>query len=56
MTSWRKSSRSNSGGQCVEVRNDLVALRDSKDPQGNPLTASSVRVFLRDVRSGKFDR
>lgn len=29
---WRKSSTSNSASQCVEVRGDLTALRDSKRP------------------------
>lgn len=29
---WRKSSHSGSGGDCVEVRGDLQALRDSKSP------------------------
>jgi uncharacterized protein DUF397 len=29
---WRKSSKSDSG-DCVEVRRDLSALRDSKDPR-----------------------
>jgi hypothetical protein len=29
---WRKSSKSADAGQCVEVRNDLTALRDSKRP------------------------
>lgn len=29
---WRKSSKSESASQCVEVRNDLAALRDSKRP------------------------
>lgn len=29
---WRKSSKSNSASQCVEVRNDLTAMRDSKRP------------------------
>ena len=29
---WRKSSRSAESGNCVEVRNDLTALRDSKRP------------------------
>jgi hypothetical protein len=29
---WRKSSKSNSASQCVEVRHDLSALRDSKCP------------------------
>lgn len=29
---WRKSSRSQNGGNCVEVRNDLGAVRDTKNP------------------------
>ncbi|SBT49233.1 DUF397 domain-containing protein [Micromonospora narathiwatensis] len=38
---WRKSTRSNNGGNCVEVADNLpgiVALRDSKDPSGPALT------------------
>ncbi|MFJ9249219.1 DUF397 domain-containing protein [Streptomyces sp. NPDC101776] len=39
--SWRKSTYSNgSGGDCVEVRDDLpgiVPVRDSKAPQGPAL-------------------
>ncbi|MEU5905366.1 DUF397 domain-containing protein [Micromonospora sp. NPDC047467] len=38
---WRKSSRSNNGGNCVEVADNLpgvVGLRDSKDPTGPVLT------------------
>jgi len=27
---WRKSSRSGPNGNCVEIRNDLAAVRDSK--------------------------
>lgn len=40
---WRKSSRStNNGGNCVEVASLLrvVAVRDSKDPDGGHLTFS----------------
>ncbi|MFC8847197.1 MULTISPECIES: DUF397 domain-containing protein [unclassified Micromonospora] len=38
---WRKSTRSNNGGDCVEVADNLsgmVGLRDSKDPSGPVLT------------------
>lgn len=41
---WRKSTRSGSnGGDCVEVADKLpglVAVRDSKDPDGPVLTFS----------------
>lgn len=30
--SWRKSSRSGPSGNCVELRGDLAAVRDSKHP------------------------
>ncbi|MGW5050098.1 DUF397 domain-containing protein [Actinokineospora sp. NPDC004072] len=29
---WRRSSRSGSAGNCVELRRDLGAVRDSKRP------------------------
>lgn len=41
---WRKSTRSGNGGNCVEVATNLldsagvVAVRDSKDPDGPVLT------------------
>ncbi|MGC4805262.1 DUF397 domain-containing protein [Micromonospora sp. DT233] len=39
---WRKSTRSGSnGGECVEVADNLpniIAIRDSKDPDGPALT------------------
>lgn len=37
---WRKSTYSNNGGACVEVARgvpDVVAVRDSKDPDGPKL-------------------
>lgn len=42
---WRKSTRSNNGGECVEVADNLpgvVAVRDSKDPTGPVLTFGSA--------------
>ena len=42
---WRKASRSSSnGGNCVEVARNLpgvVAVRDSKNPDGPVLTVSA---------------
>ena len=52
---WRKSSKSNSASQCVEIRNDLVAIRDSKNPNG-PTVAADLFRLLTTVKSGKLDR
>ena len=58
---WRKSSLSNgSGGDCVEVARNLpgiVALRDSKDPNGPALifTPSEWVAFTGGVSAGEFD-
>jgi Domain of unknown function (DUF397) len=53
---WRKSRRSNNGGNCVEVTttSSTVAVRDSKDPHGPALTISGQdwRAFTAQLRVG----
>jgi hypothetical protein len=51
---WRKSSKSNTGANCVEVRHDLAAVRDSKNPDGPALTVDLTRL-LSTVRAGRLD-
>ncbi len=54
---WQKSSHSGQNGDCVEVARDLpslVAVRDSKDPEGPRLAFAPERwrAFTRRVRDG----
>jgi hypothetical protein len=51
---WRKSTRSNNQGECVEVAGNLpgvVGVRDSKDPAGPALVFAPTawRAFTRNV-------
>jgi Domain of unknown function (DUF397) len=58
---WRKSSYSSgSGGNCVEVATNLpgvIAVRDSKDPDGPALTLTPAqwRSFTAAVQLGDLD-
>ena len=57
---WRKSSYSPNGGNtCVEtaMAGPLVAVRDSKDPDGPRLafSAGAWDAFLRQVKHGRLD-
>ncbi|MET8151063.1 DUF397 domain-containing protein [Actinoplanes sp. NPDC049668] len=57
---WRKSTRSGSSGDCVEVADNLpgvVAVRDSKNPTGPALvfTPSEWTAFTGGVKDGEFD-
>ena len=48
---WRKSSRSAADGNCVEVRGDLQALRDSKSPAAVlSVSRGAVRSLVTHVR------
>lgn len=58
---WRKASYSTTnGGGCVEVAANLpgiVAVRDSKDPDGPVLTIKDARWgdFIAEVKAGQHD-
>jgi Domain of unknown function (DUF397) len=51
---WRKSTRSASQSNCVEVA-AYGAVRDSKNPDG-PVLRVDLSVFLPAMKSGRFDR
>ena len=53
---WRKSSHSSQSGNCAEVARNLpglVAVRDSKDPDGAKLAVShgTWRAFISGLRA-----
>ena len=57
---WRTSTHRGGNGSCVEVAGNLpgvVAVRDSKDPQGPALVFSldEWRSFATAVKAGTFD-
>ncbi|MET7752697.1 DUF397 domain-containing protein [Micromonospora sp. NPDC005367] len=56
---WRKSTRSGSSGNCVEVAAPprLVMVRDSKQRQGAVLSFSPNEwaTFIQGIKGGSFD-
>ena len=57
---WRKSSRSNTGGNgnCVEVSlaGRSAQVRDSKNPTGPIVALPNWAGFLDAVKNGSYDR
>jgi hypothetical protein len=58
---WRKSSRSMTNGNCVEVAGlagEFIGVRDSVNPRGTVLgfTQGGWDAFVGGVRNGNFDR
>ncbi|MFB4316341.1 DUF397 domain-containing protein [Actinomadura sp. 21ATH] len=57
---WRRSSYSTSGENCVEVAAllDHLGVRDSKDPDGPKLVFSAMawQNFRSQVKAGAYDR
>lgn len=49
---WRKSTRSQNASDCVEVRRDLDALRDSKNPAG-PVLRVDLGALVAEVKAGR---
>lgn len=49
---WRTSSRSGQANNCVEVRNDLHAIRDSKNPNGSMLLITKFTQLVQFVQAG----
>ncbi|MEU4116340.1 DUF397 domain-containing protein [Kitasatospora sp. NPDC028055] len=57
--SWRKSTYSNGQGDCIEIADgldDIVPVRDSKDPHGPALsfTPEAWQAFVAGLRAGEF--
>ena len=56
---WKKSSRSGSTSDCVELAQPPgdVAVRDSKNPDGPTLAfrRGEAQAFLTGVKNGRFD-
>ena len=50
---WRKSSRSASAAECVEIAHTGDAVRDSKNPDGPVLRVRSLAPLLNHLKNGR---
>jgi hypothetical protein len=50
---WRKSTRSQNGQNCVELRGSLDQVRDSKNA-GGPTLRADLPALVRAIRTGQF--
>nr|WP_131764668.1 MULTISPECIES: DUF397 domain-containing protein [Protofrankia] len=57
---WKKSRRSNSQGNCVEMARlspEVIAVRNSRDPNGPALiyTRAEIEALVLGAKDGDFD-
>lgn len=52
---WRKSTRSNGAGSCVEINSELGSVRDSKN-QAGPNLSGDVPRLVRALKAGRLQR
>lgn len=53
-TRWRKSTRSNPDGDCVELAHTLDRVRDSKNPAG-PVLPANLPALVTAAKAGLLD-
>lgn len=57
---WRKATKSDSGGQCVELADlggDSIALRNSREPDqpAHVFTRAEIACLIDGAKRGEFD-
>lgn len=52
---YKKSTFSTDSGECVEIRDDIKAVRDSKNSAAPALSVANLAESLRVISTGRFD-